>query len=219
MPAGPVPRPVSVVSGCCASQASKFPREFLLSALGEPRSGLTALVPRTEEMQARDSRQHDRWHQALPMEEFLRAAFNGRFRFGMEPDQEATIRIRTGTMFCWSCGAETRIVVGLGITAADKELMVTIPSLGEYPQAGELIRRYVSTHRDIGAIKRRFSSTQRRKYLSNGCAHCGSLIGQMYELDADWDDEPLDTFRVRIADGWKQVIDSCGWQDTWHVYF
>ncbi|MDX0658353.1 hypothetical protein GOD21_15130 [Sinorhizobium medicae] len=179
--------------------------------------GLTALVPRTVEMQARDRRHHDRWHQVLPMEEFLRAAFNRGFRFGMEPDQEATIRVRTGTMFCWSCGAETRIVVCLEIAAADKELIVTIPSLGEYPQAVELIRRYLSTHHDIGAIKRRFSSTQRRRYMSNGCAHCDSLVGQMYELDAVWDDEPLDTFQVRVVDGWKEVIDSCGWQDTWYV--
>ncbi|CCE98413.1 hypothetical protein SFHH103_03922 [Sinorhizobium fredii HH103] len=184
---------------------------------GNVDQGLTALLPRVEDMQARDRRYYDRWHQVLSMEEFLRAAFNGRLRFGMEPDQEATVRIRTGTMFCRSCGAETRIVVCLEMTVADKEFIVTIPGVGEYPQAVEMIRRYVSTHQGIGAIKHRFSRTQRRKYLSNGCAHCDSLVGQFYELDADWESEPLDTFRVRVADGWKEVIDSCGWLDTWYV--
>ncbi|MQV32029.1 hypothetical protein GHK47_02700 [Sinorhizobium meliloti] len=179
--------------------------------------GLTALLPRNADMQARDRRHYDRWNQVLSMEAFLRAAFDGRLRFGLEAGQEATVRIRTGNMFCWSCGAETRIVVGLEITVADKDFIITIPSLGEYPQATEIVRRCVSTHHGIGAIKHRFSSTQRRTYLSNGCAHCDSLLGRFYGLDATWDDEPLDTIRVRIADGWKEVIDSCGWRDTWCV--
>lgn len=88
---------------------------------GSLEEGLTALLPRTENMQARDRRNYKRWHQVLPMKEFLRSAFDGRLRFGL------------------------------------------------------------------------------------------------YESDADWDDDPLGTFRVRIADGWKQVIYNCGWRDTWDV--
>ena len=93
--------PLSAVCGCCASRAFRFP-EGLFPAVciggSIQQEGMTALIPRTEDMYARDRRNPDRWHQVLPMEAFLRAAFGGRLRFGMNPDQEATVRIRTGAM-------------------------------------------------------------------------------------------------------------------------
>ncbi|RJT28209.1 hypothetical protein D3227_34625 [Mesorhizobium waimense] len=184
---------------------------------GNVREGMMALIPKTTEMLARDRRNPDRWHQVLPMDEFLRAAFGGRFKFGVDPDYEATLRIRTGSMFCWSCGAETRIVLYLEIAVGDKNVLITIPNLGEYPRASEMVRRRLLRHQGIGVIKYRFSGSQGRKYLSNGCVHCDSLIGEFYELDAGRDEEPLDTYQVRVADGWKEVIDSRGWQDTWSV--
>ena len=66
----------------------------------------------------------------------------------------------------------------------------------------------VSSHQGIGVIKYRFSGTQGRRYLSNGCVHCGSLLGQYYKGDAVWDDEPLDRVLVPVADGWKEVINN-----------
>ncbi|MEP9397612.1 hypothetical protein [Mesorhizobium sp. KR2-14] len=151
------------------------------------------------------------------MDQFLKAAVGGKFRFGIDPADEITVRIRTGTMFCWSCGAETRIVTVVQIVLGGKEFLVTIPSLGEYPQPAEMIRDRVSSHHSVGPIKERSSRAQGRRYLSNGCAHCDSLIGQFHELDAVWDDEPVDAFRVPVSHGWKEVLDSCGWKDIWWV--
>ncbi|WP_292085778.1 hypothetical protein [Mesorhizobium sp.] len=103
---------------------------------GSIQQGLTALIPLTDDMQARDRRNPERWHQAMQMGEFLRAAFSRRLRFGMGPDQEATVWIRTGTMFCWSCGAETRIVVFLEKAVGDKRFFITIPNCGFRREAG-----------------------------------------------------------------------------------
>ncbi|WP_210212103.1 hypothetical protein, partial [Mesorhizobium sp. M6A.T.Ce.TU.016.01.1.1] len=87
----------------------------------------------------------------------------------------------------------------------------------QYPEAADLVSRRVSSHHGIGTIKLRYSSSQGRKYPSNGCVHCDSLIGEYHELDAGWCEEPLDPFQVRIMNGWKKVIESRGWRDTWSV--
>jgi hypothetical protein len=54
--------------------------------------------------------------------------------------------------------------------------------------------------------------------VSNGCFHCGALIGEFYEHDA-WDEqETVLAFCIQVAEQWKKAIENhCGYEETWIV--
>ena len=54
--------------------------------------------------------------------------------------------------------------------------------------------------------------------MSNGCAHCGALIGEFFEHEA-WDDQKeVANFRIRITDRWRRAIEDAGYDAGWGVY-
>jgi hypothetical protein len=174
---------------------------------GNPEEGFVALVPT-------GSRE-----QRVPMRDFLDAAFRKRLRFGVPLGFTANVSVRAGHMFCWSCGAETQIITGVDVVFGPHEYQFSVPDLGEYPDLFEAVRRRLPNDLCIGAIKRRFSKTQERSYLSNGCAHCDVLLGEFYEHDA-WDDQrEVCAFPIRIDDRWRQALEANdGHEDRWGVY-
>ena len=194
-----------VVSGSCAS----FPITQELPAArigGSPEQGFVALIP------------SDFGHQALPMREFLDAVFSKRFRFGVQVGAEATVSVRAGSLSCWSCGAETTIITGIDVACGANALSFTIPDLGEHAQPLENVLSRMPGDLEIGRIKRRFSKPQSRAYVSNGCFHCGALIGEFFEHHA-WDEQQtVLAFSIRISEQWRRAIEQhCGHQATWSV--
>ena len=136
-------------------------------------------------------------HQALPMQEFLCAVFSRRFRFGIQHSTNATVSIRAGFLWCWSCGAWTTIITGIDVAFGVDEFSFTIPELGKHAQLLADVLGRLPGDLEIGNIKPRYSNTQRRCYVSNGCFHCDALIGEFFEHDA-WDEqEPVVAFSVR----------------------
>lgn len=53
--------------------------------------------------------------QLVPMDVFLEAAFSKRLRFGIPLGVRADVSVRAGNIFCWSCGAQTKIITGIDI--------------------------------------------------------------------------------------------------------
>jgi Competence protein CoiA-like family len=199
----------SAIRGLWLLRQPRFPITQELPAArigGSPEEGFAALIP------------SDCWHQALPMREFLNAVFSRRFRFGVQVGAEAIVSVRAGGLWCWSCGAETTIITGIDVACGANELSFTIPDLGEHAQPLENVLSRVPGDLEIGSIKPRFSKTQNRSYVSNGCFHCGALIGEFYEHDA-WDEqETVLAFSIQISEQWKKAIEShCGYEETWSV--
>jgi hypothetical protein len=197
------------VRGLWLLRQRSFPitRELPAAGIGgSPEGGFAALIP------------SDFGHQALPMREFLNAVFKRRFRFGVPIGAEATVSVRAGCLPCWSCGAETTIITGVDVAFGAQELSFTIPDLGEHAQPLESVLRRLSGDLEVGSIKPRFSKTQDRSYVSNGCFHCGALIGEFFEHDA-WDEqETVLAFSIQISEQWKRAIEShCGYERTWSV--
>ena len=126
---------------------------------GSPEEGFAALIP------------SDSGHQALPMREFLDAVFSKRFRFGVPVGAEATVSVRAGSLWCWSCGAETTIITGVDVAFGAHELSFTIAKLGEYAQPLQSVLSRLPSDLEVGSIKSRFNRTQSRSYVSNGCFH------------------------------------------------
>jgi competence protein CoiA len=157
-------------------------------------------------------------HQEVPMREFLNAVLGKRFRFGLQVGADAIVSVRAGSLSCWSCGADTRIVTGIDVAFGPNELGFTIPEIGNQAEPLDSILSRLPGDLEIGRIKPRFSKTQGRTYVSNGCFHCDALIGEFYEHDA-WDEQQtLAAFSIRINKPWQRAIEShCGYQETWRV--
>jgi competence protein CoiA len=82
----------------------------------------------------------------------------------------------------------------------------SVAELGDYPGLFDTIRPHLPNSIGIGAIKYRFSKTQERSYLSNGCAHCDRLLGEFYEHDA-WEDATTE-FSMRLSDQWRAAVEA-----------
>src|SRR5262245_24793986 len=93
-----------------------------------------------------------------------------------------------GRLYCWSCGCETSIITRFEVAHQTREYGFTVPDLNSYPDLVIALSELLPSDIQIGLIRRRYSKTQGRSYLSNGCAHCGALIGEFFEHDA-WEDQ------------------------------
>ncbi len=133
---------------------------------GNPDKGFVAVIPTAT------------GEQSLPVEEFFDAAFNKRFRFGLPLGCDAAVSVQAGPLLCWSCRAETQIVTGIAVDVGPDKYRFTVPDLDAHPDLFERIRGLILDGLGIGGIKRRYSKTQKRSYLSNGCAHCDVLMGE-----------------------------------------
>jgi Competence protein CoiA-like family len=102
---------------------------------GDLKDGFKALIPSGTHLCARDRVEPDRWHQILPMREFLAAVFTRRFRFG-PLDDAGLVSIRSGTIECWreSCRARTRIITFVELAFGAHKYDFTIPTLGKHPE-------------------------------------------------------------------------------------
>ena len=176
---------------------TRIPCDLTLPAAGiggDARQGLVARVPTGY------------GEQQVSMEEFLDAAFSRRLRFGVPLGASARVSILTGNVDCWHCGAKTQIVTGVELCFGPHSYQFSVPNLGHYPELFEIIRAHLPTGPLIGAIKHRFSKTQERHYLSNGCAHCNVLIGEFYEHEGRFDEIDACTFTICITEPWRQAI-------------
>jgi hypothetical protein len=142
------------------------------------------------------------------MREFLEAVVGKRFRFG-PLDYDALVSIRSGMIECWrdSCHARTRIITFIHLAFGPHEYNFTIPELGKHPDLCLTVLSRLPSNPEIGKIKPRFSRTQGRSYMSNGCRRCDALIGEFFEHDA-WheDGEVSVSFEVKISTEWRRAI-------------
>lgn len=174
---------------------------------GDPEQGYVAMVPTGIGMQR------------VAMEEFLDAAFSKRLRFGVPLGVSAYIRVWIGNMFCWACGAETKIITSVDVIFGPHECRFSVPDLGDHPDLFGLVSGNLPKDVAIGAINYRFSKTQARRYLSNGCAHCDALIGEFHEHEA-WAVQIIaSSFPIKITESWQRaILARDGSEPGWGVY-
>ena len=151
---------------------------------GSAKEGLTVLVSKSEDTRAQQRKESASWLQTFDPQAFLSALFEGRFRFGITHVDELTLNIETGVLACWDCGAPTRIVTWLADRAGPHAIRETLELADGAPELLDHIQRALAHRNDIGEIRRRYSKTVQGSYVSNGCAHCGALIGRFFEHNA-----------------------------------
>jgi competence protein CoiA len=156
-----------------------------------------------------------RGEQAMPIADFLHAAFQRRLKFGLPLGARATLAVQAGTAPCWSCGAFTRVLTDFRVEVGPHEFTFSVEDTEDVlPLFDSLYRRLVSDCADMGAIKRRYSKTMGGSYLSNGCAHCDAHFGRHFEHEACEDRETVLKTRFPINDRWRGFLED---QDDYHL--
>lgn len=156
--------------------------------------------------------------QALPLSSFISAALNRKYQFGLPLGAPADVEVRCGNLDCWKCGAETRIITGLDISIGPHKLSATIPDLGSCPDLVQRTLQAIPAQASLGRITHRDSREAGSRYLSNGCAHCGALIGAHYEYQA-WDHQDVVArFRQVVDDRMRQLAIDLGDEPGWGVH-
>jgi hypothetical protein len=122
--------------------------------------------------------------QAMPLDEFLDAIFAGRFRYGITLGAKALVRIQSGVLGCWKCGVVTRIVTFIEVFTGPHRFQLTVPGLSDFRDLLAPCGDRIPKGSGVGVIKPRYSGTQKRSYMSNGCSDCDALIGEFFGHDA-----------------------------------
>ena len=131
------------------------------------------------------------WGQQIDLERFARGALTGRLRFAPMLNQRLPLQVNVADTSCWKCKERTRIVTSLAFVSSrvfsgTPDLIFTIYDFGDHmPRGADEIAQILPVdllrQHGIGAIKPRFSRTEGRAYLSNGCVHCDALQGRFFE--------------------------------------
>ncbi|MGN7804912.1 competence protein CoiA [Ensifer sp. 22521] len=161
------------------------------------------------------------YSQELSVEAFLDAVFGGRFRFGIPSQGGAVAHIRVGEIECWkkTCRVKTKIVTGVDVVFGPHTSTFSVPQLGEYPALLNEVLSHLPRDSKMGRLKKRFSKTQERQYMSNGCYRCDSIVGEFFEIEARHSEEIVSSFPIQITPDWKQAIEEeMGDQPEWAVY-
>jgi Competence protein CoiA-like family len=146
--------------------------------------------------------------QTMPLDEFLDAVLARRLRYGIPVGAKAVVRIQSGVIGCWKCGVVTRIVTFIEVFVGPHRFQLRVSDLTDFPDLWASCQDRIPKGSSIGVIKPRYSKTQERSYLSNGCNDCDALIGEHFEHRA-WYDEAatLAEFQITISEIWREAID------------
>lgn len=155
--------------------------------------------------------------QKMPAADFLVAAFEGRFRFGLPEGAVATVSADEAPAWCWKCGALTKVITEVHVDTGPERFSFSLPETGDMMKLFSPIYELLPADPLRGAIKGRYSRTQQHSYLSNGCAHCDALFGEFQSLDLDAEPTPVLSTDVRMTADWVRFLsspDASSWGTT-----
>lgn len=100
---------------------------------------------------------------------------------GPEDTDGPTVRVRLLGLgqFCWRCKRATTALVGLlPVRSSNVDNMLACMDERVLSLAAGALPENVRQSRQVGRIAARYSKTEGRRYLSNGCFHCDALLGR-----------------------------------------
>ncbi|EBU6939397.1 hypothetical protein K3K50_003438 [Salmonella enterica subsp. enterica serovar Manchester] len=126
--------------------------------------------------------------------EFIAGVFAKKLLWVPKAGDVLTAKVEPYFEHCWKCKKLTGIIRGISIYS-NSGLCIGFLSFNS-PDVKELITAHVDTKKlraaGIGTVKARYSKTVGHSYISNGCIHCDSLMGDFFlcEIYGDTDDKP-----------------------------
>lgn len=160
----------------------------------------------------RDKNEGYYWKQVVDLPRFVAGALAGRLRFAPALGQRMPLVVEAAFTQCWRCHKDTRIVTGLTFAASrvlpgHADIPSSIYQFGDSFTDGAkvlmaLLPASLLRNHDIGALKPRYSKTERRAYLSNGCVHCDALQGRFFDHEAAWEGEDVLEVEAEFRADW-----------------
>ena len=99
-------------------------------------------------------------------------------------DSKLRLTIHSGMLGCWRCGKLTRIITDLSYIRDGYRFKGTLSWADDLPRLEHLVQQAVSERPDVGLVKKRFSRTKGKSYVSNACASCDAMQGRFYDHKA-----------------------------------
>ena len=149
--------------------------------------------------------------QAMALSEFLDAVFARRFRYGIPLGAKAAVRIHSGMLDCWksNCRAQTRIVTFIEVLIGPHHCQFSVPDLSGFPDLLASCQGRIPRTPYLSVIKQRYSQTQERNYISNGCYRCDAVVGEFFEHYARNNEATiLAEFEIVVSQRWLEAIES-----------
>lgn len=157
---------------------------------------------------ARLRNEHSWAYEGISAETLLDAAFAGHLRWGVKTGEPLKWSVEAATTKCWRCGERTAPVTGIAVDVSATTILLSIDDFdADVALLREILPVEICRDHRIGHIKTRFSKTEGRSYLSNGCFACGILQGRFFEHEY----VNNSTVRHRGAsvadDRWKRLLE------------
>ncbi|AZO72166.1 MAG: hypothetical protein E5V92_02770 [Mesorhizobium sp.] len=172
---------------------------------GDSQGGFEARIPNGTRQNKKNLDDPRNWRQQMPIASFLHAAFERRFRYGIETDMPAIVTVQSRKLWCRECRAPTWAIKSIEITVGPYSSQRTLLDLPD--QAVMEVVQKLPLDEPVGTIKSRFVRPLGRPRFSNGCFNCDALIDDFFENQA-WCSElkTLAIFPVQLSNGWQDVI-------------
>jgi competence protein CoiA len=147
------------------------------------------------------------------MSEFLRAAFSQGLKWDTAVNAFAAqteVRIMAAEALCWhdKCGVFTDIVTRVVIANPGMELEFTLADVGTFPALADQIVAQLPDTFDASHIKQRYSRTQERSYLSNGCVGCDRIFGDFHLHEHRDVEAEIARVPIQLSGAWLRLAQS-----------
>ncbi|WP_341936257.1 competence protein CoiA [Marinimicrobium sp. C2-29] len=151
-----------------------------------------------------------------PVEEFVSGMLQGSLAWTPKPGDLLKANIIPHYENCWKCKRETGVVLGVSFVGHEG-FEVDFKKFSE-DDVPEIIMNNVGAkelyQNKIGAIKKRYSGTVGRTYISNGCFYCDALMGNFYlfrSLTEYMGDLPKSIYTINYINGHTGPLIKGGW--------
>ena len=131
----------------------------------------------------------------LPLDTFIAGALSKRLHFLPTNESSIPVDVYGGYKECWSCHRDTLLVSSLKFvisefipTATDQRATLNFFDSYEYskPLCDQVLTLDMLREHGIGEVRFRYSKTENKEYLSNGCFHCDALSGRHFDRDLQY---------------------------------
>jgi Competence protein CoiA-like family len=145
-------------------------------------------------------------------EEFIQGVFEGKLKWLPSPGDQLIVKIPPEIIKCWKCKKQTKIIKDV-LFYNKNNIFISARSFSDR-NIPDLILHNVGNKElakhGVGSIKKRYSKTVGAAYLSNGCFHCDSLMGNFFLMEDEGELlDPIVEFCF-ICDQHTILLDS-GW--------
>ena len=177
--------------------------------------------------------------QRVPVKRFIKAALNGKVRFGISNSDPVNVVVLAADMECWhdDCDCIYPIIPQIWVTHGSMDLAqddpndpslgasdfagVRLDEIGRYPQLERELVEQLRARRGWEHVKHRYSRTREEEYLSCGCPKCGRIAGSFYVFQYIHDAKPAVRFRTSFpTELWNEHFSDYhdGVMPTWLIW-